>query len=89
MARANQFHLGLKAIPAGLLSLKTKNLDPYTKAIRIKATTQPNTKKVLAVCGLAVPSEGDASVAISQLQQSRFLLVNVTALPLVWAINHP
>lgn len=72
MARVNQIHLGLKVIPEGLPSFATKNLNPDPKEIRVKATTQPNNKKVPAVCGLAVPSEGDASVSIRQLHQPRF-----------------
>lgn len=56
--RVNQIHLGLKVIPAGLPSLATKNTHPHPKEIRIKAATQPNNKKVPAICGLAVPSEG-------------------------------
>lgn len=46
---ANQFHLGLKAIPSRFLSFATKNLEPHKKVIRIKTTTQHRDQKVPSV----------------------------------------
>lgn len=90
---ANRFHLGLKAIPSGFLLLAPKNLKPYKKVIGIMAITTQE-QKIFISCGLTVAGSGDVSVTITGLSvkvllSGMHLLVNVTASPLVWAINRP